>query len=45
MQVPHIEEFLYVGMDFWNNIDLALPTRMQWDALGNTSQRINPFVF
>ena len=44
MQVPQIEYFPYTGMDFRNDTDLGLPARMQWDASGNTSQRINPFV-
>ena len=44
MQVHHIEDFPYAGMDFRNDEELALPERVQWDASGKTSQRINLFV-
>ena len=44
MQVPVIEDFPYVGMDFRNDDSLVLPEGAQWDALGKYSLILNLFV-
>ena len=41
MQVPVIQDFPYVGMDFRNDEDLALPEGAQWDASGKFSPILN----
>ena len=44
MQVPVIEDFPYVGMDFRNDDSLALPEGAQWDASSKLSPILNLFV-
>jgi hypothetical protein len=44
MQVPVIEDFPYAGMDFRNDVSLALPEGAQWDASGILSPILNLFV-
>ena len=39
-----IEDFPYAGMDFRNDVSLALPEGAQWDALGTLSPILNLFV-
>jgi hypothetical protein len=35
-QLPMIEDFPYVGMDFQGSTNLVLPQGAQWDASGGT---------
>ena len=40
MQVPYIEDYPYVGMDFRNDQYLALPFGAQWDATSITREKM-----
>jgi hypothetical protein len=39
-QLIVIEDFPYVGVDFWGSMDLVLPYRIDWDVSGKKPKNL-----